>query len=191
MQRQIILASTSPRRKALMTHLGLPFKVAASNYREVHHKYLKPESLVKFLAEGKARAAAGHYRNALIIGGDTIIVFRGKIFGKPKDQADARRMLKIFSGRPNYVYTGVCVMDSSSNKKISRCVITKIVMRRLNEKQIGYYVSTGEPMDKAGSYGPLGAGKGLIKKVEGDFTNSLGLPLDVLRGMLEKFGIKT
>ena len=64
-------------------------------------------------------------------------------------------------------------------------------MRRLNEKQIGYYVSTGEPMDKAGSYGPLGAGKGLIKKVEGDFTNSLGLPLDVLRGMLEKFGIKT
>jgi septum formation protein len=181
------LASTSPRRKALMMHLGLPFKVVASNYREVHQKHLKPEQLVKFLAEGKARAAAKHYRNAIVIGGDTIIVHRGKVYGKPKDKADARRILKMLSGGINYVYTGVCVIILPENKKISRAVKTKMVMRRLNSKEIDYYVFTGEPMDKAGGYGPLGAGQGLIKKIEGDFTNALGLPLDVLQKMLKRF----
>ena len=188
--RQIILASTSPRRKALMMHLGLPFKVVASNYREVHHKHLKPEALVKFLAEGKAMAVAKQHPHNIVIGGDTVIVHGGKIFGKPKDKADAGRILKILSGGHNYVYTGICVILVSQNKTINRAVKTKMIMRRLSAKEIAYYVSTGEPMDKAGAYGPLGAGMGLIKSIDGDFTNALGLPLDTLSGMLKKFGIK-
>lgn len=190
MTKQIILASVSPRRKQLMMHLGVPFKVEASNYHEVHHKHLKPEALVRFLAEGKALAVAKHHKNSLIVGGDTVVVFRGKVFGKPKDKAEARQMLKTFSGRVIYAYTGISVVDSDTEKKLSACVKTKVIMRDLNENQIDYYISTGEPMDKAGAFGPLGAGKGLIKKLEGDFTGAFGLPLDELVKMLKKFGVK-
>src|SRR5579864_8811545 len=122
MKRQIILASTSPRRRDLFRHLGLPFKVAASGYHEVHHKHLKPEQLVKFLAEGKALAVAKKYRRAIVISADTIVVYKGKVFGKPKNKNEARAMLKELSGSVHYVCTAVTVIDASTNKKITRVV---------------------------------------------------------------------
>ncbi len=187
--RSIILASTSPRRKALMMHLGLPFKVAESNYREIHHKHLKPEALVKFLALGKAEAVAKKYPKAIVIGADTIVVYKGKVFGKPKDGAGAILMLRKLSGRSNYIYTAVAVVDSSIKKKQIRVVKSKIYFRKLSRQGIQNYIATGEPMDRAGAYAVQDRGAGLIKKIIGDYSAVVGLPLDVLQKMLKKFGV--
>jgi len=173
-----------------MRHLGIPFKAVGSNYREVHHKHLKPEQLVKFLALGKARAAAAKYQNAIIIGADTIIVYRGQIYGKPKSIDDARKMLKMLSGKMHEVCTAVVLCDSKSDKVIERVIKTKVYFRELNNQGIENYLADGNFLDKAGAYAAQEHGSGLVKKIEGDFNNVVGLPLDVLQKMLSKFRIK-
>ena len=190
MKKQIILASISPRRKQMMAHLGVPFLVIPSNYREVHQPNLKPAQLVKFLAEGKASAVVKKYPAAIVIGADTVVVHGGKIFGKPKSKAEAKKMLKNWSGGVHDVYTGVCVMDAQSGKKIIRSVRARIHFRNLNDGGIKNYIAHGEPMDKAGGYAVQGFGAGIIKKIEGDFTNTVGLPLDVVVSALRELGVK-
>ncbi len=169
-----------------MLLLGLPFKAVAPNYHEVHHAHLTPEQLVKFLAVGKAEAAAKKYRNAIIIGSDTIVSFRGTIFGKPKDRKDAVRILKTLNGQVHHVYTGVAVINMATGKKIIRAIKSRVYFRKLSEQGIKNYVATGEPMDKAGGYAMHGIGAGLIKKVIGSYTGVVGLPMDELERMVKK-----
>jgi septum formation protein len=188
--RQIILASISPRRRQVFKFLGLKFKSVDSGYKEIVKKSLKPAELVKFLALGKAKAAAKKYPKAVIIAADTMIVFKGKVIGKPKSKKDAEQMLNNFSGKSNLVITGTVILDAASKQVIVTVAETKIYFKKLSAHHINSYIESGEPFDKAGGYNPQGAGFGLIKNIEGDFTNSLGLPMTQVFNALKKLGIK-
>lgn len=189
MQRQIILASISPRRKQLMGLLGIKFKVVDSGYKEVMDPKFKPEDLVKFLALGKAHAAAKKYPRAIIIAADTVVSFGGKAIGKPKNKTDAEKMLKSFSGKAHYVITGVVVLDAKSRQIITGVEKIKIYFKKLSNQAISAYVKSGEPFDKAGGYNLQGPGFGLIEKIEGDFSNGLGLPMAFVFNALQKLGV--
>jgi septum formation protein len=190
MKRQIILASTSPRRLELFKLLNIEFKVVDSGYEEIVKNNLSHTELVKFLALGKAEAAAKKYPRALIVAADTMVSFRGEIIGKPKDKAEAIAMLKSFSGKVQILVTGVVVMDAASGKKVITVVTSKIYFKKLSERDILDYVRRANPYDKAGGYNLQGLGLNLIKKVEGDFTNNLGLPMGVVFNALQKLGVK-
>jgi len=187
--RQIILASTSPRRKQLMGLLNIKFKVVDSGYEEIIQKHLSNEQLVKFLALGKAQATAKKYPRAIIVAADTMVVFGGKVLGKPKNRAEAFNMLKSFSGKSQDVITGVAVVDAISGKKIVSATKSKTYFKKLSNKQISAYVNSGEPYDKAGGYNLQGLGLNLMGKIEGDFTNLLGMPMGVVLNALEGLGI--
>ena len=152
------------------------------------HKHLSHQELVKFLALGKATAAAKKYPKAIIVAADTMVSFQGKIIGKPKDKAEAVAMLKSFSGKVQTLVTGVVVMDAASGKKVVTVVASKIYFKKLSARDIFDYVRKANPYDKAGGYNLQGLGLNLIKKVEGDFTNNLGLPMGVVFNALQKLG---
>ncbi len=190
--KKIILASNSPRRKTLLSQIGLKFKVIPSNYQENMVSNLSPRELAKRLSRGKAEAVAKikNNRNSIIIAADTFVVFRNKVLGKPKNRQEARHMLHILSGRQHSVITGYTIIDTATLKIISRAIETKIYMRPYSEKEISAYLKTGEPFDKAGAYAIQGLGGNLIKKIEGDFFNVMGLPLFELIDDLKKIRVK-
>ena len=161
-----------------------------SGYREYHHKHLKPEALVKFLALGKARKAALKYSNAIIIAADTLVEFRGMVLGKPKNRKDAKRTLLMLSGKTNYVLTSMAVIDASRNKIFSVVGKTKIVFKKLSKKIIDDYIKTGEPMDRAGAYALDASGIKLAQEVIGDMDSAIGLPLRDLKKILKKISNK-
>lgn len=187
--KEIILASSSPRRKELLERLGLKFRVEGSDSPEGPDPSLKPESLVKSLALKKARAVAPKYPGALIIAADTLGVLRGKILGKPGDAADAMTMLEALSGKTHRVITGLAVLDGVTGKVLTRVVTTRVTFRRLSRREIDSYVETGEPLDKAGAYAIQGRGALLIKEIKGDYFNVMGLPLGALCQALKRFGV--
>ncbi len=188
--RQIILASVSPRRKRLFKLFDIKFKVADSKYEEVMHKHLGHARLVKFLALGKAKSAAKKYPRAIIVAADTIVSFRGKAIGKPKTPKEAAAMLKDFSGKTHSLITGTAVLDAQTGKAFTNVTKSEIYFRKVSRKEILNYVDSGEPFDKAGGYNLQGAGFNLIKKISGDFTNNLGLPMGVVFNFLKKLGVK-
>lgn len=187
--KEIILASTSPRRKELMEITGLPFVVVASPYEEDMTLKMKPKELVKHLAKGKAQAVADNYQNEIIVGADTIVVLGKQIMGKPGTEAKARTMLKQLSGKPHKVITGYCIIDSATGKTLTKAVETKVYLKKLSDSEITNYIKSGEPLDKAGAYAIQGLGALFIKKIEGDFLNAVGLPIQDLAQDLKKFGI--
>lgn len=189
-QRTIILASASPRRKELLSLIGLKFRVAVSDYEEDLGLKLKPSELAKYLSLEKARAVAHNYKDALIIAADTFIVFRNYLLGKPHTDSEALRMLILLNGRVHSVVTGYTVLDTRSGKKISRAVETKVWFRKMTIDELGAYVKTGEPLDKAGAYAIQGIGSLIVKKIEGDYFNVIGLPVASLAVTLKKFGIR-
>jgi len=186
----IILASASPRRKEILAKTGLKFKVDESAYEEKIVTGLKPDSLARFLSCGKAREVARRHRNALVIAADTIVVSRGRLFAKPRTGEEAREMLNTLSGKAHSVITGFTIIDTESKRELSRAVKSKVFFKRLSRGEIDAYIRSGEPLDKAGAYGIQGLGAVLIKKIEGDFFNVVGLPLNALSESLKKFGIK-
>lgn len=186
--RQIILASTSPRRKQLLSLLAIKFKAVDPKYDEVLHQHLTHQDLVKFLAMGKAKAAAKKFSNAIIIAADTIVSFQGKALGKPKNAEEAIRTLKKLSGKAHYVYSGVAVIDTKTKKTVNVFNRVKISFRKLTKKEIENYVASKEPMDRAGSYAMQGLGFNLIKKIEGDITTVIGLPMTVVYNALKELG---
>lgn len=188
--KKVILASSSPRRATLLSQIGLKFKIVPSNYTEDMTLRLSPKELVKKLSLGKTMAVARHHKNSIIIGADTFIVFRGKVLGKPKNPNDARRMLRMLSGKTNSVITGYSIIDTGTNKILSRAVETKIKMRKFSDKEINAYIRTKEPLDKAGAYAVQGIGGNLIEKIDGDFFGVIGLPLFEIIGDLRKFGVR-
>ncbi len=146
----------------------------------------KPAAAVRRLAVAKASAAAALRPGATIIGADTTVVVRGRALGKPVDAEDARRMLRLLSGRWHHVLTGVCVCNGS--KRRVRIDSTRVRMARLTEAQIDWYVATGEPGDKAGAYAVQGLASRFIKGIEGSYSNVVGLPISSVYNLLKELG---
>ncbi len=187
--RTIILASTSPRRRELLKLTGLRFKVQASDYEEDLTLELPPHALAIFLSKEKARSASKKYKNAIVIAADTFIAFRGKIFGKPHTEEESMKMLKALNGKAHSVITGFTIIDTKSKRSLSRAIETKVYFRKLTIKEIETYVKSGETLDKAGAYAIQGLGSVIIRRIEGDYFNVIGLPICALIQGLKRFGI--
>jgi septum formation protein len=187
--KKIILASSSPRRKELLDQIGLKFEVVPSNHVEDTSSRQNPHELARLISRNKALAVANSYKNAIIIAADTFIIFHGSILGKPHTEGDAREMLKKLSGRTHSVITGFTIIDTDSNKTVSKSVKTKVHIKKLSSREIDTYVKSKEPLDKAGAYAIQGLGAVIIDKIEGDYFNVMGLPLCALTQCLQDFGI--
>lgn len=187
--KQIILASASPRRKDILEKTGLKFQVDAGAYEEDMGLDMEPHKLARFLSLEKASAVARKFTNGLIIAADTFIIFKGEVLGKPHTDKEAKRMLSLLNGKTHSVITGFTILDTGSNKKISRSVETKVSFKKLTENEIKAYIKSGEPLDKAGAYAIQGLGAVIVKYIEGDYFNVMGLPLSSLTEALKKFGV--
>ena len=187
---QWILASASPRRKELLAELIDNFDIIPSQADENLEGEFTPESLVKALSELKAKEVALRPENAgkMIIGSDTVVAFDGKVLGKPKDEADAFRMLKMLSGKAHAVYTGVCFACQGENGYYAdvRAAKTDVYFENLTDEWIAEYIRGGSPMDKAGAYGIQDGG--LVQKIEGSYTNVVGFPIELVKEMMKDIG---
>lgn len=188
--RQIILASASPRRKALLSQLiGDNFLVYPSNYGETPCPGLNPEELLLKHSVEKARDVAKSFNSGLVISADTSVVYEGEILGKPLSPERAEEMLNKLSGKKFKVITGLTVLDLDNGNKTSEMESTIVFMKKLSREEISAYIKTREPLDKAGAFAVQGKGAVFVERIEGDFFNVVGLPLFRLGIMLEKFGI--
>ncbi len=188
-KKQIILASTSPRRRQVIELLGQKVLIVGSDYEEIVNPKLSHKNLVKFLALGKAEAVAEKHPNAVIISADTMVSFKGQIIGKPNNEQEATSMMKMFSGKSFKVITGTVVLDTSKGRKVTGVTDIIITFKKLSKQQIAEYVKTKEPYDKAGGFNLQGGGFNLIAKINGDFTHGLGLPMTFVFNALKKLGV--
>ena len=194
MDKKIVLASASPRRRELLQNMGLDFEIITSDGAEQVFENELPQDTVKRLSSEKALNVAKRapYDDCIVIGADTVVAIDGKILGKPVDEGDAKRMLTLLSGRTHKVYTGVSVIETTSGERVSDYVETEVKFVNLTERQIEKYVSSGEPMDKAGAYGIQDLGAMLVEKINGDYFNVVGLPVSRLARILrDRFGVDT
>ena len=192
METRIVLASGSPRRRELLGLLQVPFEVVPSAYEEhTPSTHADPAALARHLAEAKARDVAERYPDALVIGADTIVVLGTTVLGKPRDEADAERMLGMLSWQAHQVITGIAILDTRSNPTIveTAAEATQVTFRELAVEEIRAYVATGEPSDKAGAYAIQGYGSILISGIQGDYPNVVGLPLTRLAQLLRARGV--
>ena len=188
--KKIILASSSPRRKKLLEQLGIPFEIIPSQLEEILDPQLSPRQQVESLALQKATAVAQNIIDeAIIIGADTTVLLKNEFIGKPNDKHDAKRMLKKLSGKAHTVITGFVLLDKQSGRTIVKSVETTVWFKKLTPDEIHNYLETGEPLDKAGAYGINELGSLLIEKIEGDYTNVVGLPLFTFAKELKKLGV--
>ena len=189
MQQKIVLASQSPRRQQLLKQIGYSnFEIRKSDYPEESIKETEPARLVELLALNKARAVLPFYaeKPALIIGGDTVVFAKNKIFGKPRTKKEAAEMLRTISGNAVYGYSGVAVVDSLSGKEVVTHGWGKMIFRRLREKEIERYIQEEKDvLNFAGGFGLLNRGAMLIEGIEGDFFSIVGLPLTKLHLILQ------
>lgn len=178
MDRQIILASASPRRKELLHQVGLEPIIVPSHVEEVITSTV-PEQVVMELSSQKAADVAAGYQGqeAVVIGADTVVAVDGQILGKPADREDAVRMVTMLAGRSHQVYTGVTLVFCNTGKVVTFSVETDVWVYPMRRSQIEQYVDTGEPMDKAGAYGIQGYFAAYIQGIRGDYTNVVGLPV--------------
>lgn len=183
---RLILASSSPRRKELLELANLPFKILVSDIEETIPGNELPETIVQLLARQKAMSVAEKARDAYVIGADTIVVYNDIILGKPKTTEDAYATLKMLSDKTHEVLTGVSII--SPEREVTFFERTKVTFWPLEEEEIKQYIASGEPMDKAGSYGIQGRGSLLVKKVEGDYFSVVGLPIARTVRELKKLG---
>ncbi len=191
---EIILASASPRRAALLTQIGLPFRVVPSGLEEdggaASDRLADHEQQACALARAKAEEVAVRVRSGLVIGADTIVVCEGVPYGKPRDAREAEAMLLRLAGRTHHVITAVAVVDAASGRSEGAAAVTAVHMRQIDEGEAAAYVATGEPMDKAGAYGIQGRGALLVDRIEGDYSAVVGLPLPTLTVLLGRFGVR-
>jgi septum formation protein len=189
MKRKIILASGSPRRKELLNQIGLKFDIVPSDYKEDMKKKVKSSDLAKELAYGKAQDVAGKIKSGVVIGCDTFIEHKKKVIGKPRNKKEAREILRSISGQIIKIYSGIAIIDVDNKKESVDWEMTKIKMKDMSEKEIDSYIRTGEPMDKAGAFAIQGRGAIYIEKIEGCYSNVIGLPLYKLYVNLRKMNI--
>ena len=179
----IILASKSPRRQELLKFITQDFTVKTAEVDETLPEKISPADAVLYLSKIKAEPFKNE--NDIVIGADTVVAIDGKILGKPSDKADARDMLRLLSGKTHSVFTGVTVFKGNDSKSFFS--ETKVTFFELSESEIENYISTGEPLDKAGAYGIQGFGSLLVEKIEGDYFNVVGLPVSKLNRLLTNF----
>jgi septum formation protein len=179
----IVLASQSPRRSELLRQAGIPFVARPANVDEAVRPGESPEDYVRRVARDKAIAAAT-VPGEIVLGADTVVVIDGEILGKPADSADAARMLGLLAGREHQVLTGVCLQRGA--EIIIECARTRVWFKPLTRESIAEYVATGEPMDKAGAYAIQGLASKFIERIEGSYTNVVGLPIELLQQILRK-----
>lgn len=184
----LILASSSPRRRELLENLQLPFEISSSNIDETFDKNMSPEQIVMELAHRKAKCVAMKRPDAFVIGSDTIVFFDGQVLGKPNTEQEAAEMLKKLSGNSHYVYTGVSIISPTNH--VNFFEKTEVVFWELTDEHIANYIQTGEPFDKAGSYGIQGYGSLLVKKINGDYFSVVGLPIARTIRELKNLGYK-
>lgn len=189
---QIVLASSSPRRQELLRQIGIPFVVQVSTFEEDNSLNLIPQELTVWQAKQKAfgvfyECLQQNRPADLIIGADTVVVLNGEVFGKPKDESEAKAMLTRLAGREHQVITGVAVVkDGKVSTDFSE---TQVWFRPLSQEEIEEYVETGEPLDKAGAYAIQGIGALLVEKISGSYDNVVGLPLNTLAKCCHKVGV--
>ncbi|WP_062355459.1 Maf family protein [Bacillus kwashiorkori] len=183
---RLILASSSPRRKELLERLNIPFEIIVSDTEERIDASLSPEQIVMNLAKQKAEAVAKNYPEHFVIGADTLVVYENQLLGKPKNKVEAKQMLMNLSGKSHYVYTGTAIIHGKIVKKFYEK--TEVTFWNLSESEIDRYVATGEPLDKAGSYGIQGYGATLVRSINGDFFTVVGLPIGKLYRALQELG---
>ncbi len=197
MNRGLVLASGSPRRRELLAGLGLRFAVRPPRVDETPRPGEVPEALVLRLARDKAGGdgqpeAPGDGQpeapGEVILAADTVVVLQGELLGKPRDAADAARMLRRIAGREHEVFTGVAVRDSRVGRVAAGVERTRVRIAALTEPQISWYVATGEPLDKAGAYAVQGLGALLVETVDGNYTNVVGLPLPLVARLCAELG---
>jgi len=186
---KLVLASASPRRRELLSSIGLVFEVVPSTIEERRREAEEPASYVLRLSREKAEEVAARRPEAWVIGADTTVFIADKILEKPSDEADAARMLQTISGREHTVFTGITLLGPAASHRESRVVSTQVTMIALTDEEIVWYVGTGEPMDKAGAYAVQGVGAMFISSITGNYTNVVGLPLSVLFDMMRRAGI--
>ena len=184
----IYLASKSARRRKLLKQARIPFKIVASKFKEKTF----PGGIRKTVvmnATGKAVGAthrvARTSKDGIVLGADTLVYHKGKLLGKPKNNATAFRMLRSLTGSRHYVYTGIALFDLAKKKWKKACVKSTVIMKKISDHEAKYYLSKVNPLDKAGAYAIQEHGDKLIKKIEGSYTNVVGLPMEKLRELLK------
>lgn len=186
----VVLASASPRRRELLRALCEDFDTAASGVDETLPPGPPSEAAVQ-LALRKARAVAAGRRRGVVLGADTLVVVDGEALGKPADADDAGRMLRRLRGREHLVITGVAVVDAATGREASEAVVSRVRMGDYADAVIEAYVASGEPLDKAGAYAIQGQGRRLVERLDGSWSNVVGLPVDETRALLAAFGVVT
>jgi septum formation protein len=183
----LFLASKSPRRRALLRELGLPFRALVP---DVHENIAAPSPRrhATRVAERKVLAVTSRVKHGTIIGVDTIVVLGNRIMGKPANKADARHMLQALSGRTHRVISGVCLLRKPGNRKLLAAETTRVKFRRLSRREIEDYISTREPYDKAGAYGIQGKAGFFVERIDGDYFNVVGLPVALVLRLLKRIG---
>ncbi len=198
----LVLASASPRRQEILRNAGIEFAVQAAEIPETSNPGEPAQACAERLAREKAAVIFSRQPHDFVLAADTVVVVDGEILSKPRDEADARRMLRLLSGRTHQVITGVCLMgpkipcaartedrELRSGFDDTRSATTAVTMTRMSEDEIGRYVATGEPMDKAGAYAIQGWASRWIPRIEGDYFNVVGLPMALVYGMLREHGV--
>ncbi|MDZ4785929.1 MAG: Maf family protein [bacterium] len=187
LQNNLVLASSSPRRKELLTTCGLNFEVYPSGIDEEIVKANSPKELVEILSLQKAQDVFKKFPNSFVVGADTVVALDGEILGKPKDRDHAIRMLMSLQGRDHYVWGAFTIL--SKDIQYTESCQTKVFFEALTKSEIEKYVDTNEPMDKAGSYGAQGIGASFVNRIEGSYTNVVGLPLSQFISAAKKVGL--
>ena len=185
----LILASSSPRRQELLREAGILFQVHAANIYEERIHGERPVEYARRLSREKAEAVAAIYPQQFVLGADTIVVIRDEVLGKPKDKADAHRMLRLLSGQTHEVTTAVTLIGPGRHKD-TRNSTTQVIFRAITEDEIQQYVAGGEPMDKAGAYAIQGGASRWADRIEGEYSNVVGLPLSLVKEMLCANGLE-
>jgi septum formation protein len=186
--KSLILASASKWRAQILSTTRIPFTVEESGYDEDMTIKMSPRVMAKTFALGKARMVASRHRDAVVLGADTFVVFRGRLLGKPYTAARARQVLVMLSGKTHVVLTGYAIVDSKTGKSICKVSETKVLFRKLSKKEINDYVATGEPLNAAGSYTGQSGGASFMKSITGSHYNIVGLPIAEVVEALRKFG---
>ena len=177
----LILASASPRRAELLKLLHVKFRILPGTVAEAAHEHLSPLEVCQLNAHRKARAVAKKIPDALVLGADTLVFLDGEILGKPRNLADARRMLKKLQGRTHQVVTGVCLMHLRAHRERIFAVSTDVLFHPLDEKQIRDYLAKIHPLDKAGAYALQDSGEMIVSEISGSYSNVVGLPVEKLK----------
>ena len=185
---RIILASASPRRAQLLEQIGVDFELSPGQIQEWPHPDEAPPDYITRIARAKVIAIARKRDSGLVIGADTVVVLDGRMLGKPEDENAARTMLRQLSGRWHAVMTGVALYDVTTRQEVADFDKTLVKFAQLTDREIEWYVKTGEPMDKAGAYGIQGFGGLLVEEIAGNYYNVVGLPLPLVYRLARRLG---